>query len=197
MFTGIIQENGKVARIEPRAHSALLVISAPRLSRKVRRGGSLAVNGVCLTVTKRVRSHLTFDISKETWDQTNFRNLAVGDLVNLEGALAFGKPVDGHFVLGHVDGTGSITRKIAEPGQVVMEVALPKKLSPLIARKGSVAIDGVSLTVSWINGQSFRVALIPHTLKLTNLSNRNVGDRVNIEVDPIARYLQKQLAHGH
>lgn len=198
MFTGIIEECGKVVRLQSDRSSATLVVAAPKLAPRVRKGGSLAVNGACLTVTKRVRRLLYFDISGETLNRTNFRKLRKGDPVNLEGALTLQKSVDGHFVLGHVDGTGCVKRRMKKNAvETVIEISVPPKLSPLIAEKGSVTVDGVSLTVNKVNGKSFQVALIPFTLRKTNLGARLPGDLVNIEVDPISRYLQRQLAYAH
>lgn len=196
MFTGIIQEKGKVKTIDRNRSGGTLVISAPRLARRIRMGASVSVNGACLTVTGRHQHTLTFDIHSETWSRTNFRDLAPGAPVNLEAALSMGDPLDGHLVQGHVDGTGEVLEHRKEGGGSVMEVGIPKRLAPFIAEKGSVSIDGVSLTVTRANHSSFQVALIPHTLQKTNLSGRRTGDRVNLEIDPIARYVQRQRTHG-
>ncbi len=197
MFTGIIQEKGKVAKIDRKSRAGTIAIAAPRLARHVRYGGSISVNGACLTVTKRLGSVLFFDIHSETWSRTNFRDLKVGARVNLEGSLSLGDPLDGHLVQGHVDGRGKVLRHQRIRGGSVMEVEIPKRLEPLIAEKGSVSVDGVSLTVTHVNGSSFQVALIPHTLQRTNLADRHPGDHVNLEIDPIARYLRRQLTHAH
>ncbi len=188
MFTGIIQTLGTVAAKEGRR----LRVSA-RLP--ARPGDSVAVNGTCLTVTAPIaRNSLAFDVSDETWSRTSLGELKPGEKVNLEPALRAGDALGGHMVSGHVDARGKVLAIEALPeGFARLRVELPAALAGLVAVKGSVAVDGISLTVTKVGRGWFEAALVPHTLKNTNLSARRPGQRVNLEADLIARYVQAAL----
>ena len=188
MFTGIIQRTGRVA-----ARSGSMLRITARLS--ARAGDSVAVNGTCLTVTPPVRrGTLSFDVSAETWERTSLGLLRPGDLVNLEPALRAGDALGGHIVSGHVDADAKVLALESQPGGFArLRVELPKALKGLVAVKGSVAVDGISLTVTKVAPGWFEAALVPHTLKNTNLKGARAGRRVNLEADLIARYVRAAL----
>ncbi|MBI3551707.1 MAG: riboflavin synthase [Elusimicrobia bacterium] len=188
MFTGIIQRTGTVAR---KNESRLLVRA--RLSAKP--GDSVAVNGACLTVTApRSRAALCFDVHEETWGRTNLGALKPGDLVNLEPALRAGEPLGGHLVSGHIDAPARIIKLSRLSGGFArLRVELPAALKNLVAVKGSIAVDGISLTVTRVVRGWFEAALVPHTLASTNLARRRPGESVNLEADLIARYVARSL----
>jgi riboflavin synthase len=193
MFTGIVEETGVIAAIKPTATAIQLTVRAQVCARGVKLGDSIAVNGCCLTVTKLRRgkagSTLQFDLLKETWERTNLSATAPGASVNLERALAVGDRLGGHFVTGHVDGTGVITRWERSGTDHVLEVSAPKELRPYLVFKGSVAVDGISLTVAGVTKAGFRIWIIPHTLAKTALRERKVGDAVNLEGDLLGKYV--------
>ena len=210
MFTGIIEELGKSAGLDVLADSATLTVSAPLVAAGATAGSSIAVNGVCLTVVRSGSGQFTADVMGETLSRSTLGALAAGDLVNLERPLPAGGRLDGHIVQGHVDSTGQITAVRPEEGWRVLRIAVPARLSRYLAEKGSVAVDGVSLTVSAVSapvtggsaddqrpdGQWFEVSLIPETLARTTLGSASAGDLVNIEVDIIAKYTERLLAGG-
>ena len=204
MFTGIIEELGKSAGLDVLADSATLTVSAPLVAAGAAAGSSIAVNGVCLTVVRSGDGQFTADVMGETLSRSTLGALATGDLVNLERPLLAGGRLDGHIVQGHVDGTGEIAQVRPEEGWRVLRIAVPVRLSRYLAEKGSVAVDGVSLTVSAVSAPSsagpdshwFEVSLIPETLARTTLGSVSAGDRVNIEVDIIAKYTERLLAGG-
>lgn len=182
MFTGIVQAVGQIEKTKP------LQVATGRLRLgDVRIGDSISVQGCCLTVVKKARGKLWFDVSKETLRVT--AGLDRPGAVNLEKSLGLGDKLGGHLVTGHVDGVG---RLLTHRGSVY-RFGVPKKLARYIARKGSICIDGVSLTVNRVKGRSFEVNLIPHTLKVTTLGKLGDGDRVNLEVDLVARYIERML----
>ena len=182
MFTGIVQAVGRIARTKP------LVIDTGRLRiSDVRIGDSMCVQGACLTVTRKGKRKLWFDVSRETLGCT--AGLDRPGKVNLEKSLAFGDRLGGHLVTGHVDGIGLVLRGSAG----LLRVKVPKRLSRYVARKGSICVDGVSLTVNRVTADGFEVNLIPHTLKVTTLSRLAPGAKVNLEVDPFARYVERML----
>ncbi|MEM1941874.1 MAG: riboflavin synthase [Candidatus Nitrosocaldus sp.] len=196
MFTGIVKCMGIVedVRMNEREGSALtLTLDVRDLAGRVSIGDSISVNGVCLTVVAIEGSKATFNIIGETIRRTNLGMLKRGDMVNLEPSLRVGDSMDGHFVLGHIDGTGRIVERMEERDQVVMGIEVNSDLMRYIAMKGSVAVDGVSLTVAGVKDCVFYVALIPHTLEVTTLGFKHEGDTVNIEVDILARYLANLL----
>jgi len=192
MFTGIIAAVGKISRVEPAKGGLRLAIDAGemRLS-DLKVGDSIAVNGACLTVVKRGRKSFRVDVSRETLRCT--AGLDRAGEVNLEKSLRLSDRLDGHIVLGHVDGVGKVTHFEAAGASRVLGVRAPAGLARYIARKGSIAVDGVSLTVNAVRGAEFEVNLIPHTLAATTLKHLRSGDRVNLEVDPLARYAERLL----
>jgi riboflavin synthase len=192
MFSGIIAAIGKISRVEPQKGGLRLEIDAAALGlNDIAIGDSIAVNGVCLTVVRRAKQKFTVDVSGETLSCAAGLD---GGEVNLEKALRLSDRLDGHLVLGHVDGVGTVTR-IETVGQSRrLRVRAPVGLSRYIARKGSIAVHGVSLTVNAVKNAEFEVNLIQHTLAVTTLKSLKRGSRVNLEVDPLARYVERQLA---
>ena len=192
MFTGIIAAVGRIDRIDRTAGGLRLSIDAGKLGlRGVAIGDSITVNGACLTVVKRGRKSFSVDVSRETLRVT--AGLDREGEVNLEKALRLSDKLDGHLVLGHVDGVGKVTKVERLGANRLLRVRAPASLARYIARKGSIAVDGVSLTVNAVHGAEFEVNLIPHTLAVTTLKNRSAGDGVNLEVDPLARYAERLL----
>jgi riboflavin synthase len=192
MFSGIISAIGEISRIERSKGGLRLAIEGGKLAlRGVAVGDSIAVNGACLTVVKRGKKSFSVDISPETLRCT--AGLDKAGEVNLEKALALSDRLDGHLVLGHVDGVGKVTKVERLGENRLLRVRSPASLSRYIARKGSIAVDGVSLTVNEVRGAEFEINLIPHTLAVTTLKDLRVGDRVNLEVDPLARYAERLL----
>jgi riboflavin synthase len=192
MFSGIIAAVGKISRVEPAKGGARLSIESGRLSlRDVTVGDSITVNGACLTVVKRGKKSFSVDVSRETLKVT--AGLDREGEVNLEKALRLSDRLDGHLVLGHVDGVGKVTKVERLGENRLLRVRSPASLSRYIAHKGSIAVDGVSLTVNAVRGAEFEVNLIPHTLAVTTLRDLRAGDRVNLEVDPLARYAERLL----
>lgn len=208
MFTGIIEELGKAAGLDLLADSARLTIYAPLVAEGARPGSSIAVNGVCLTVTSAESGQFTADVMGETLARSTLGGLAAGAPVNLERPAPVGGRLDGHIVQGHVDGTGVVTDSRPAERWHVLRISIPAGLSRYLAEKGSVAVDGVSLTVSELSPLTggpaggaggehwFEVSLIPETLARTTLGVAGVGDKVNIEVDVIAKYVERLLAGG-
>jgi riboflavin synthase len=193
MFTGLIEEVGHVRSVRRAGRSLHLTIGASRVVQGLRLGDSVAVNGVCLTVVRADAGGFTADVMPETYQRTNLQELAPGDPVNLERTLALGDRFGGHIVQGHVDGTGAILAMEREEIAVWLTVAAPPDILRYLVPKGSVAIDGISLTVVDVGPDRFRVSLIPHTVAATNLGRRRVGARVNLEVDILAKYVERLL----
>lgn len=192
MFTGIVQDVGSVKEFRREGESGYrLVVSSPFISKDALPGASVAVNGVCLTVTKRDNALLSFDIMAETVKRTTLTDLAVGSEVNLEHALKLNGFLDGHLVQGHVDCVGVIIKITRGDGGVSYRISFPSGHSHLIVEKGSITIDGVSLTVGKVGPDKFDIFLIPHTLSITTLGKRSQGDRVNLEFDIIGKYLYR------
>jgi riboflavin synthase len=198
MFTGIVEELGEVVAVDRLpGDAARLTVSAPSVTRDAQAGDSIAVDGVCLTATLVTPGWFTADVMKETLDRSTLEALAAGDPVNLERAATLQTRLGGHLVQGHVDGTGRVlTREPAEHWQV-LAVGLPPELARYLVPKGSVAVDGVSLTVISAAEDSFTVSLIPTTLERTTLGRRRPGDPVNVEVDVLAKYVERLLAAQH
>ncbi len=200
MFTGIIQAVGSVINVErtPRRHGATVAhrldLDAGDLLNDVQLGASVAVNGVCLTLAARSGSQVGFDVVPETWSRSTLGRLAPGARVNLERSLRVGDPLDGHFVQGHVDAIGKIDAVDRNAGEWRVWVQTDAALLPLVTPKGSVAIDGTSLTVADLEASRFSVALVPTTLEKTVLQHRQPGDAVNIETDILARLVRQRLA---
>jgi len=196
MFTGIVRERGRVETIDSSAEGARLVVSAAATAPTVATGDSVAVNGVCLTVTAVDGGTLAFDAVPETLARSTLASLAVGDAVNLEPALRAGEPLGGHVMQGHVDGVGRIRTIEPEGDGKRLWIDAPEDLLPYCVEKGSIAVDGVSLTVAALDDTGFAVALIPHTLAESTLGGAAAGDDVNLEVDVLAKYVERLLSTG-
>jgi riboflavin synthase len=195
MFTGIVQDVGRVVSREARGGDVRLAIAFDRLDPAAMKvGDSLCVQGCCLTAVELHERSFAADVSRETLSLTTLGELAAGARVNLEPSLKAGDPLGGHLVSGHVDGIGELVAISAEARSTRIEITVPAALSRYLARKGSVTIDGVSLTINEVQGATFGINLIPHTQAVTTLGALRVGARVNVEVDPIARYLERLLS---
>jgi riboflavin synthase len=194
MFTGLVECTGEVVALNVSDTGAQLGLRAPAIASEVRLGDSVAVNGCCLTVVARDGQTLRFDLLRETLERTSLGAARVGSVVNLERALAAGARLGGHFVQGHVDCASTILALEPRGADHRLEVALPREFAGYVAFKGSIAIDGISLTVAEVGETSFVVWLIPHTMTATNLHTRHAGDRVNLEFDLLAKYVERILA---
>lgn len=198
MFTGLVVGMGDITAIQKRSGGAILSLRSDMLSPDAGIGDSIAVNGVCLTVVKKNMPELSFDLSGETLSSTNLGGLKKGDRVNLEASLRAGSKIGGHFVTGHVDAAGRIRRKAQSGDMLTFEIEAPPGVIGFLVEKGSVAVDGISLTVVDILKDAFTLVIIPHTAKLTTLGFKGPGDTVNIEADIlgkyVARFLQKEPA---
>ena len=194
MFTGIIKARGSVKKISPQGGDFQITFNSNEIKwNEFTVGESIAINGVCLTAVKITNSGFDADVSGETMRVTAFRDLKEGDSVNLEPSLAIGERIGGHFVSGHVDCVGRIVGRQKDARSIAFEVELPEEYARYVAAKGSVCIDGVSLTVNAVLGSIFTVNVIPHTTDVTIINDYSIGDKVNIEVDLIARYLERLL----
>jgi riboflavin synthase len=195
MFTGIVEETGVVERIKPTADSIELTVRAKVCARGLKLGDSLAVNGCCLTVVKlsarKGAKLIRFDLLRETWQRTNFPSARIGSLVNLERSLLVGGRLGGHFVTGHIDGTGKIIRWERAGQDHVLEIAAPPEVMRYVVFKGSITVDGISLTVAAVSKKSFRIWIIPHTHAVTALRERSTGDAVNLEADLLGKYVRQ------
>ena len=194
MFTGLIEEVGKVVEVRASDGGTQLQIAAPRTAKKARRGDSIAVNGCCLTLTSRRGDRLTFDLLEETIARTNLQKLRRNDPVNLERALPVEGRLGGHFVQGHIDCVSRIVAFDKKGTDFRLEVELPAEFAQYVTRKGSIALDGISLTVADVFPKSFLVWIIPYTKRHTNLDRARVGDLVNVEFDILAKYVERALA---
>lgn len=194
MFTGIIEEVGIVRAVRHGARSAVLQISAQVITADLNIGDSVAVNGVCLTVTQLSPAGFTVDVMPETLSRSNLSILVSGSRVNLERALPAGGRFGGHIVSGHIDGVGRVKALRRDDNALWYEISAAPELLRYIVEKGSVAVDGISLTVAWVTSSSFAVSVIPHTAAVTVLTERRVGDGVNLECDIIAKYVEKLVA---
>ena len=195
MFTGIVEELGVVEGIEEQSDAVRLTVRGPFVTADVRLGDSIAVNGCCLTVAERDGETFTADVMQETLTKTSLGALDIGSRVNLERAVTPQTRLGGHIVQGHVDGTGRVLRREPSEHWTVVEVELPAELARYLVPKGSVTVDGISLTVVEVETTSFTVSLIPETLARTTLGFKEVGDPVNLEVDVVAKYVESMLAH--
>ncbi|MFB5607169.1 MAG: riboflavin synthase [Candidatus Nitrosomaritimum yanchengensis] len=194
MFTGIVEGIGKVKKITKatKNRSAIqMVVDLGKHGRGLKIGQSVALNGVCLTVTKLSKTGSTFEMIEETTKKTDLGNLKVGGIVNIERSLKAGDRLEGHFVLGHVDGVGIIKKIEKKPKEVQVWFEVPKSLSKYVVKKGSIAMDGISLTVVDVKKNLASVCLIPHTMEVTNFKTKNIGDKVNIETDILGKYILK------
>jgi riboflavin synthase len=193
MFTGIVEELGKVVDVQTRAPGRRFVIAAQGVSGQVRLGESIAVNGCCLTVVDHQGERLAFDAGPETLQRTNLGELKPADAVNVERSLQVGDRLSGHFVTGHIDAVGWLDRREDDRDWSTFWFRCPARLTREMASKGSIAVDGVSLTLVNVTDDRFSVALIPHTLQVTTLGHKALGDRVNLETDLLAKYVRRQL----
>jgi len=194
MFTGIVEELGEVTAWEDLQDAARITVHGPVVTSDVKQGDSIAVNGVCLTVVAHDEGVFTADVMKETLNRSSLGALAVGSHVNLERAVRLQDRLGGHLVQGHVDGTGTILGKEPAAHWTVVRIALPDDLDRYVVEKGSITVDGVSLTVTAVQPGWFEVSLIPTTERLTTLGTKGPGDTVNLEVDITAKYIEKLLA---
>ena len=197
MFTGIVEETGVIEKIRPTGKSIALIVRANTCGRGLKPGASVAVNGCCLTAVKISQSGkaklIHFNLLQESWRRTNFQFAKVGSLVNLERSLRADGELGGHFVTGHVDGLGKILRWERAGQDHVLDIAAPADVMRYLVPKGSITVDGISLTVAAVQKKSFRVWIIPHTFEITALREKKVGDAVNLEADLLGKYVAKFL----
>jgi riboflavin synthase len=194
MFTGIIEEVGIIKGIQKGANWSVMTIQAASILKDVQLGDSIAVNGICLTVTSFKASQFTVDVMPETMDKTSLSELSIGAQVNLERAMTAGGRFGGHFVSGHVDGTGTISSIQNYGNAVLFDIKAPESLLYYMIPKGSITIDGISLTILDIESDRFRVSVIPHTLDHTVLKTKQAGHKVNLECDMIGKYIEKFIS---
>jgi riboflavin synthase len=194
VFTGIVEETGTIRKVSGTAKSIRLLVNAKLCARGTRVGDSIAVNGCCLTVVKKNGAMLAFDLLRETWQRTNLQFARAGSLVNLERSLAANGRFGGHFVTGHIDGVGKITRWERAGADHVLDVSAPAEVRRYVVFKGSIAVDGISLTVADVTKHGFRIWIIPHTYEVTALRERKVGDAVNLEADVLGKYVEQFVA---
>ncbi|MDC0451585.1 riboflavin synthase [Nitrosopumilus sp.] len=195
MFTGIVEGIGtvnKISKITKNRSAIEMTIDLGKQVKGLKIGQSVALNGVCLTATKISKSKCIFEMIEETTKKTDLGNLKVGGVVNIERSLKAGDRLEGHFVLGHVDGVAIIKKILKKPKEVQVYFDVPKNLAKYVVRKGSIAIDGISLTVVDIKKTLAYVSLIPHTIEITNFHTKKIGDKVNIETDILGKYILKQ-----
>lgn len=193
MFTGIIEAVGTVHAITKGKESMVLEIAAPKILEDVALGDSIAVNGVCLTVTTFTSTNFTVDVMPETVDATSIHSLKIGDKVNLERAMSANGRFGGHFVAGHVDGVGKILRKSPRANAIVIDIAISPELAKLSIPRGSITIDGISLTIFKLLPNQVTISVIPHTYQETILHTKKIGDSVNIETDLLGKYIINHL----
>lgn len=193
MFTGIVQATGTVVEFDLSPGGAVMSVSSPVLA-GVQTGGSVAVNGCCLTVVSLASDVARFDLHNETLERSTHRARAVGDTVNLERSLKVGDELGGHFVTGHVEAVGRVADIVPDGDGRRLEIEAPEDFVDLCVPKGSVTVDGVSLTITTITGNRFGIAVIPHTIAVTNIKNFKPGTEVNLEADPVAKHVQRILA---
>jgi riboflavin synthase len=194
VFTGIVEEMGEVAEVTDLGDAARLAVRGPLVSDDAAHGDSIAVNGICLTVISNDGGVLGFDVMRETLDRSSLGVLGVGDPVNLERAATVTTRLGGHIVQGHVDGVGQILSRTPDKHWELVTIGLPPQLGRYVVEKGSITVDGISLTVVAVTPESFTVSLIPTTLQVTTLGGKDVGAPVNLEVDVIAKHVEKLLA---
>ena len=196
VFTGIVEERGEVVAVQDLPDAARVTIAGPLVTSDARLGDSISVNGVCLTVVEVADGAFTADVMRETLVRSSLDKIAPGEPVNLERAAEVGKRFGGHIVQGHVDGTGVVLSRESTPHWDLVRIGLPPHLARYLVEKGSITVDGVSLTVVDVSDDAFTVSLIPETLRATTLGVRTAGDRVNLEVDVVAKYVER-LALPH
>ena len=193
MFAGIVEELGRLVELRPALPGQRLIIEGRIVSTEAKIGDSIAVNGCCLTVVQRHDALLEFDVGPESLQRTNLGALAPGDPINLERSLIVGERLGGHFVTGHVDAVGTVDQRLDDRDWSTIWYRVPAGLTRQMASKGSIAVDGVSLTLVDVEPDRFSVALIPHTLQVTTLGHKGPGDPVNLETDLLAKYVERQL----
>jgi len=193
MFTGIISEIGEVKKIFRDGENTAFTIAAPRTSKKLKIGDSVAINGACHTVVRKIRQNFVVESMPETLRRTNFGDFKIGSEVNLERPVRVSGSFDGHFVSGHIDGVAKILDIQKDKNSKIFTLAIPPKLSRLVVEKGSLALDGISLTVISIRANKIEVGIIPHTLKMTNFGTRKVGAKINVEADLLAKHVAKLI----
>ena len=193
MFTGIVEELGEVKNIQRSSQSIILTIRAEKILEDIKLGDSIATNGVCLTVTDFSEREFSVDVAPETMRKTNLGDLSIRDDLNLERALRLKDRLGGHLVSGHIDGTGKISAKQREDNAVLITITPEPELLKYIISEGSIAVDGISLTVAELTDTSFTVSIIPHTNQVTTLSQKKVGNIVNLETDMIGKYVERML----
>ena len=195
MFTGIIEEVGRVNRIAEENGNRRLTVAASQLARELKTGDSIAVSGVCLTAVEITSKSFTADLAEETWKRTSFSRIKKGALVNLELPMRADGRFGGHIVQGHVDGTGKFVAldRIRGADDYWLQIEIPPELARYVIFKGSLSIEGISLTIAKIEGTRVTVAIIPHTVKMTNLKSLKPGDPVNLEADVVAKYVEKMI----
>ncbi|MFD6331325.1 riboflavin synthase [Streptomyces niveus] len=196
MFTGIVEELGEVTAVENLGDSSRFRLRGPAVTEDAKHGDSIAVNGVCLTVVDLAEGEFTADVMAETLNRSSLGALAPGSRVNLERPMAVGDRLGGHIVQGHVDGTGTVVERKASENWEIVKISLPADLTRYVVEKGSITVDGVSLTVVDAGPDYFTISLIPTTLALTTLGIKQPGDPVNLEVDVIAKYVERLMTSG-
>jgi riboflavin synthase len=196
MFTGIIENKGRVLRVEYRGQEERLTLEIPMDLTDLKLGDSININGVCLTVVEKKEQAIGVDLSLETLEKTILGKLKEGDKVNLERALRLTDRLGGHIVTGHIDGIGVILEKRREKDFLGLRVRIPPSISRYVVQKGSIAIDGISLTVNQCQGEEIQITLIPYTIEKTTLIDKKVGDQVNVEADILGKYVEKMLDRG-
>ncbi len=195
MFTGLVEEIGTISKLQRRGNSIVFTITAPKVARGLRINESVAVNGVCLTVIGRTWRTFAVQAVEETLKKTNLGELERGCVVNLERALLPTERLGGHFVLGHVDGVGKVLRMETRKNSLMVWFEVPKRFAKYLIPVGSVAVDGVSLTVAELRGATFAVSIIPHTMEMTTFARLRKGSRVNIEFDVLGKYVERILKY--
>jgi len=194
MFTGIIVGEGKVTKLnpKPKSRSAIqITVDLGKYAKGLKIGQSVAINGVCLSATKISRNKCIFEMIDETTKKTDLGNVKAGSTVNVERSLKVGDRLEGHFVLGHIDGVATITKIEKKPKEVKIWFKIPKKLTKYVVKKGSIALDGISLTLVDVKKDVASVCLIPHTINVTNFKSKKIGDKLNIETDVLGKYILK------
>ena len=194
MFTGIIVGTGKVTKIDQKTKNRSAIqmkVDLGKYARGIRSGQSVAINGVCLSATKISKNKCIFEMIDETTKKTDLGNVKAGSTVNVERSLKVGDRLEGHFVLGHIDGVATITKIEKKPKEVKIWFKIPKKLTKYIVKKGSIALDGISLTLVDVKKDVASVCLIPHTINVTNFKSKKIGDKLNIETDVLGKYILK------
>jgi riboflavin synthase len=193
MFTGIVEDKGKILRVDVRGEGRRLILRVPPHLTDLQLGDSINVNGACLTVVEKTGDSVAVDVSSETVEKTTFREMREGDEVNLELAMKLSDRLGGHIVTGHVDAVGTLVERRNEREFVHLRIQVPKSVSRYVVPKGSIAVDGISLTVNVCDGDEIQMTVIPYTLEKTTLINKRVGDRVNLEADVLGKYVEKLM----